>query len=160
MADKLPPQNIMQAFRLANGKITEDSSSDDTIAAYDEVLHFCAGSEVCRLERSVKRDMLLYWVYCNIADAYIKKDMPTAACLYYEKALAMARFDEQKISVLEKMLDATGVQDLKVADKCRKIMDILTQLTKAYTQQGNQEGIQRIRNLEQKTSAVLKKTKS
>lgn len=160
MADRLPPQNIMQAFRQANGKITEDSSSDDTIAAYDEVLRFCVGSDVCRLERSVKRDMLLYWAYCNIADAYIKKDMPTAACLYFEKALTMARSDDQKILVLEKMLDATGVQDLKVADKCRKIMGILTQLTKAYTQQGNQEDLQRICNLEQKTSAVLKKTKS
>lgn len=154
------PQTIMEAFRLANDMVAESRNLDDMIAAYDKVVNFCSGTVSCRMERNTKRDMLLYWAYDNIARAYRQKGLPAAANLYYQKALTLAHDDKQKARVLEKMLDAAGAEDLRVADKCRKILAIVNRLTVIYKKNSGSADLQRVIELGEKTLALLKKAEN
>ena len=157
---KTSPQTIMQAFRQASDLVAESSTLDDMINAYDKVVRFCSGTVACRTERSTKRDVLLYWAYDNIARAYVKKGMPSAAELYFEKALGVAHDEKQKARVLERMLDAAGAQDMRVADKCRKILRIVNQLTDIYSRRPDNSDLKRINELGEKTLSVLKKAEN
>ena len=150
----------MQAFRQASDLVAESSTLDDMINAYDKVVRFCSGTVACRTERSTKRDVLLYWAYDNIARAYVKKGMPSAAELYFEKALGVAHDEKQKARVLERMLDAAGAQDMRVADKCRKILRIVNQLTDIYSRRPDNSDLKRINELGEKTLSVLKKAEN
>lgn len=152
------PQNIMQAFQRANDMVAESSNFDDMISAYDQVIRFCSNTASCRNEKSTKRDTLLYWAYQNIANAYSRKKMPEAAYLYFEKALATAETDRQKSTVLEKMLDVVGKENLRVADKCRKILGLANQLTDIYKKNPDNSNLRRITALAESTLELLKKS--
>ncbi len=157
---KAHPQTIMQAFQQANDMVAESKNLDEMIRAYDKVINFCAGTPACRMERSTKRDVLLFWAYQNIARAYVKKKMPSAAFAYYEQALAVAHSDRQKAPLLEKMLEVVGSEDLSVADRCRKILKLANQLVDIYRKQPDNSDLHRINTLAQNTLELLKKSQN
>lgn len=152
------PDNIMMAFKQANNAISESSNLDEMIAAYDKVIGFCSNSKECRNAPSIKRNTLLYWAYNNIGNSYRKKNMPTIAYKYYQKALTIAISDKQKSMALEAMLTETGKENLKVAEKCKKIISITQSLIEIYQKQGDSDNLQRIIALFERTSEVLKKS--
>ena len=64
------PQSIMQAYRVANRLANTSQNMDAKIAAYDKVINFCARRVTCRLDNSIKTNMLLYWAHNNVGEAY------------------------------------------------------------------------------------------
>ena len=154
------PTNIMSAFKQANNAISISKNLDEMIAAYDKVISFCSNSAECRNERSTKRNTLLYWAYSNIASSYCKKNMPLIAYKYYQKALSVAISEKQKTMALEAMLTEAGKEELKITDKCKKIIQIYNQLIDIYKKQDDKQELQRIINLSEKTLELLKKASS
>lgn len=96
------PQNIMQAYRIANQIANASPNLDDKIKAYDKVINFCSCTDSCRLDDSVKKKMLLYWAYGKTASAYVQKKDTATALKYYDKSLKLARSTKEKIATLEK----------------------------------------------------------
>ncbi len=154
------PQNIMQAFRLANQQVAQSKDVNEMISAYDKVVNFCAGDKSCRAEKSTKRDMLLYWAYNHIGDAYFHKGVPAAASMYWDKALAISHNDKQKAHMLEKMLNIAGNENVHMVEKCRKILAIVNQLTNIYKDKGDSADLRRITALGEKTLEILKKAEA
>lgn len=150
-------QNIMHVFQMANNTIAESSNIDEMITAYNKVINFCANSYNCRNEKSIKRDVLLYWAYNNIANSYCKKNMPEIALKYFEKALSVAVSDKQKTMALEAMLDAIAKENLRVSEKCRKILNITKKLSAIYSKNEDIYDLRRISDLSLKTKKLLKK---
>ncbi len=155
--DNASSQNIMQVFQNANNIIAESASIDEMITAYDKVIKFCAENSACRNQRSTKRDVLLYWAYNNIANSYRKKTMPEVAFKYYEKALNVAVSDKQKSMAMESMLDVVAQENLRVSEKCHKILKITKNLIKIYRKNEDVYDLKRISELSLKTKELLKK---
>ncbi len=155
--DNASSQNIMQVFQNANNTIAESSNIDEMITAYDKVIKFCAENSDCRNKKSTKRDVLLYWAYNNIANSYRKKIMPEIALKYYEKALDVAVSDKQKTMALEAILEAIAQENLRVSEKCRKILKITKQLSSIYRKNDDIYDLKRILELSAKTRDLLKK---
>lgn len=65
---------------------------------------------------------------------------------YYNLA-AEVQNPAERIELLEQALQAAGREKLPVAEKCRHIETICQNLTVLYKQQGDEENLQRIRNL-------------
>lgn len=97
------PQNIMQVYRNATLEVDKASDYDTKIAAYGKVINFCSSTLSCRLDRSVKKNMLLYWAYNNVAEAYINKHEVNKAVQNFRRALQLARSNREKSAVLEKL---------------------------------------------------------
>lgn len=150
-------QNIMQVFQKANDIIAESSNIDEMITAYDKVIKFCSNNYNCRNEKSIKRNVLLYWAYSNIASSYRKKIMPEIAFKYYEKALSVAVSDKQKTMALEAMLETIAKENLRVSEKCHKILRITKKLSVIYRKNADIYDLQRISALTDKTRDLLKK---
>ncbi len=151
------PQNIMQVFQMANLEVAESNNVDDMIGAYDRVIKFCSSSAECRNETSTKRNVLLYWAYSNIAKSYTSKNKPDEASKYYEKALSVAVSKLQKTLALEALLNICDKENLKLVDKCRKIIRISNELIDIYRHDKNNKDLKRIVNLSEKTLEILKK---
>ena len=62
------PQSIMQAYRIANRLANTSQNMDAKIAAYDKVINFCARRVTCRLDNSIKTNMLLYLSLIHISE--------------------------------------------------------------------------------------------
>lgn len=156
------PQNIVQAYRAANEQAGLTTDYDDKIHAYDKVINFCSGSSSCRLDRSRKRNVLLYWAYNNVADAYVQKNNFEEAINHYEKSLPLARENREKISVLEKLADVYEKMDHKenwLATKARLVEFMpVDEQQEAYRKLAGQSGSEMFKTdwLEKAVQAVSK----
>lgn len=132
------PQSIMQAYRVANRLANTSQDMDAKIAAYDKVINFCARRVTCRLDNSIKTNMLLYWAHNNVGEAYCNKGAYAEAAAYYEQGLKYARNDKEKISLLEKAAEAyfAGGETSKWLDAKMREINLLpeTDRGEAYLQ--------------------------
>lgn len=99
------PQDIMQVYRWANDVAGSSEDWDAKIEAYDKVINFCNGNDGCRLDRSVKKNTLLYWAYNNVAGAYLQKKQPLDAIEQYNRSLVFASDGMERISILNNLAD-------------------------------------------------------
>lgn len=97
------PQNIMQAYRMANQEAAATQNYDDKIRAFDKVIHFCKHTDSCRLEPSVKRNMLLFWAYDKVGTAYLGNHKTEAAMEYFQRGLEFAGSNKQRKTMLAKI---------------------------------------------------------
>lgn len=114
MAEAYKTTDILHVYKLANDKANETDNYDTKINAYDEVVNFCNNSEACRIDDGTKRKMVMYWSYCNIGEAWEKKNLENSgfdydnknyikALKYYNAAFQEARDDLERVGVLNKM---------------------------------------------------------
>ncbi len=103
-----PPQNLMQSFRLARRIADSSRDVDERIEAYSSVLDFCTRTKVCRMEQSIKKQTLMFWVYDKLGDAFAEKKDIASAIDAFKKSFALARSSEQKNSVLDKIIKLRG----------------------------------------------------
>lgn len=99
------PHDITQVYRWANEVADSSKDLDDRIEAYDKVINFCNGNEICRLDRSIKKNTLLYWAYNNVAEAYLQKKHPFEAIEHYNRSLVFASDGMERISTLNNLAD-------------------------------------------------------
>lgn len=168
------PQNIMQAYRIANRQAAAADNYDDKIRAFDKVINFCSHTASCRLEPSLKRNVLLYWAYDKVGQAYRDKQEPEAAIEYFQKGLSYARNNREKekmlsrlaevleesgevIRGLETSLEAANFSSEPLVQRCHRILDVCRQLENLYQAGNKRQDYLRIKNLTEKTGEVLAK---
>ncbi len=176
---EIRPQTLMQAYRLADRQAREAGTDDEKIQAYSKVINFCDGRMLCRLDKSIKKNTLLFWAYNNVADAYIRKREYDAALNYLGKALKFARSTKEKkrvaeqivslrpenihdnagsfIMVLENALNVISRGRLPVIEKCRNVLEVCKRLDSLYKLKGDDANRQRISELSAKTVSLMKK---
>lgn len=99
------PRDILQAYRLASDVAGSSEDCDTKIGAYNKVINFCSGNESCRLDRSVKKNTLLYWAYNNVASAYVQKRQFAEALENYQKSLLFAVDSLERVTVLNHLAE-------------------------------------------------------
>lgn len=168
------PQNIMQAYRIATRQAAAADNYDDKIRAFDKVINFCSHTASCRLEPSLKRNVLLYWAYDKAGQAYRNKHEPEAAIEYFQKGLSYARNNREKekmllrlaevmeesgevIRGLETSLEAENFSSKPLVQRCQRILKVCRQLEDLYLARNKQKDYQRIKKLDEKTEEVLAK---
>lgn len=114
MAEAYKTTDILHLYKLANDKANGAADLDIRIQAYDSVVNFCANSDACRVDDGTKRKMVMYWSYCNIGEAWEKKNLEDSgfdydsqnyikALKYYNAAFQVARDDLERVGALNKM---------------------------------------------------------
>lgn len=168
------PQNIMQAYRIANRQAAAAENYEDKIRAFDKVINFCSRTASCRLEPSLKRNVLLYWAYDKVGQAYRDKHEPEAAIDYFQKGLTYARNDREKEKMLgrlaevlqqsgeialglETLLEAANFSQMPLVKKCERILTACRQLEDLYQSADKTQDYLRIKKLADKTQEVLTK---
>lgn len=113
MAEAYKTTDILHLYKLANDKANETGNYDTKIDAYDDVVNFCNSSEGCRIDDNTKRKMVMYWSYCNIGEAWEKKNLEGSgfdydnqnyikALKYYNAAFQESRDDLERVGALNK----------------------------------------------------------
>lgn len=97
------PVNILQAYRIANEIAKKSSNLDDEIAAFNQVVELGLNQRNLSGEDSIKSNMIMYWAYNNLGEAFAKKENHRNSLKYYEQGLHFARDNMEKISILNKM---------------------------------------------------------
>lgn len=110
-------RDVLQAYREANIIAAKADNPDEEIAAYSKVIDIAQEKRQIAPDDQLKHDMIMYWSYNNVADAFLKKSYRQAmksdsrenyekSLAYYRKGLRFARDNLEKISVLDRMADS------------------------------------------------------
>ena len=151
------PISIVQAYKQAYELANQTSEPDRTIQAYAKMIDFCANTESCRWNPSIKRNTLLYWAHNNIAKALKEKNQPMEALRYWQKAIYLSGDNQQKICVWEQMLETWGTAPVCIIRRCKEIIKIIGQLIPIYVQEGQQYEVVRLKKLKEQIFELLKK---
>lgn len=102
-ATKQHPITILQAYRVASEVAKKASDVDEEIAAFGQVVELGLRQKNLSDEEALKSNMIMYWAYNNLGEAYVKKQNPKASNKFYENSLHFARDNVEKISVLNRI---------------------------------------------------------
>lgn len=97
------PVTILQAYRVASEVAKKSSDLDEEIAAFGKVVELGLRQKDLSDEEALKSNMIMYWAYNNLGEAYVKKQNPKASIKFYENSLHFARDNVEKISVLNRI---------------------------------------------------------
>lgn len=104
--------DLLRVYRGAFEEAAKTKDPDIKIKAFDTVVHYCDDSPACRTDDSIKRNMVMYWTYNNLGDAWVAKnyvnpendyDNYLQAIEYYKEAVKIARDDTEKINSLQRI---------------------------------------------------------
>ena len=146
------PQNIVEAYTMAVK--ASEAKTETKLQAYDKVIAFCENNQECSLENSTKRNMLLFWAYDQVAEAKLAEKKYPDALDIWRKASRLPGEPEVKIKLGLKMLDAVDKGRFSIPEKARQIVEITGYLQKAYSENNDEAGMQRMERL-QNTAAYL-----
>lgn len=118
-AGEVGPAEILQAYRQATDKAGRAGNPDEEIAAYSKVIELGEKYKSISREEMFKYNMIMYWSYNNIADAWFAKSFEKALSVgapvretfeeslkYYQQGLRFAQDNLEKLSVLNRMADS------------------------------------------------------
>ncbi len=97
------PQNIMHAYKMAILEAKKANDYDAEITAYRKVIDYCSNTSECRLDSSIRRQVLLRWAHEKIAEAYWRKKDAENALMFYEGSFNLSRNLREQNVVLGKM---------------------------------------------------------
>lgn len=108
------PGDLLKIYKEAFEAAGQDFNPDIRIKAYDKVINYCSGSEACLIDSSVKRNMVLYWTYNNLGDAWLQRGKQSEsatedghnyrnAISYYREAVTVAVDRDEKVISLRKI---------------------------------------------------------
>ena len=111
------PTDILQAYRVATDVAKRSQNIDDEIEAYRRVIKLGQKHDGVAPDDLLKYNMIMYWSYNNIADAFMVKSYKNAidseekdnfkkSMEFYLKGLKFARDNLEKISVLNRMAES------------------------------------------------------
>lgn len=152
------PQNIVEAYAKASK--TAELNPKMRLDAYDEVISFCENDQKCSLENSLKRDMLLFWAYDNVAQSNMDAKRYHEALEVWQKAGKLIRSPQARIDLGTKMLEAADKSHLSIPQKAQKIVEITHYLQEAYHEIGDEPNFERIKRLNDVATYLLGGSKS
>lgn len=163
-----PPQNLMQAFRVARQAADNSHDVDERIEAYSSVIDFCTRTEVCRMEQSIKKQTLMFWVYDRLGEAFAEKKDVVNAVDAFSKSFVLARNDKQKNFVLKKFAalyehnaDMPQWKDLKKeVFKASRLSTEKSLYMPFYRFRRGRENLQRIKNFMERIKKLRQKIRA
>lgn len=106
------PGDLLRVYRKAFERASGNKNPDVKIDAFSEVVNYCDSSQACRIDDSIKRNMVMFWTYNNLGDAWVAKTYqnPTEkninfsqALDCYREAVRAARDNAEKINSLQRI---------------------------------------------------------
>lgn len=140
------PGDLLRAYHAASEAAAEDASPDSKIKAYGKVIRSCGESDACRTDNSIKRNMVLYWTYNNLGDAWFQRNQNASsmavdeanyrkAISYYREAADIAVDGDEKVNSLQRIAEI--YKHMEDAENFSKIQeDIVESLDDEHKKQG------------------------
>lgn len=144
-------KNIVDAYR----KAVSESEKDD----FHDVVSFCENDKKCREDKSLKKNVLMFWSYKKIALFYEKGKKYRQAYEFWQKALFFAKKHETKINIGHKLLALINKMRLPMTEKAGEIIKVAGYMQKEYELKGNKESVLRILKLQDAAEKLLRKSK-
>ena len=151
------PENIVEAYSQA-ARMTA-LNSDLKEEAFEKVIDFCDSNQQCSLDSSIKRNMLMFWSYSNIATAMVDAGRFEEAFDVLQKAQDLPEDAEDKIDIGFRMLEVLDRCKFSIPQKAVKIVDICHYLQEAYRVLGDQDGLQKMEHLQAAAQYLLNGSK-
>lgn len=156
MAENMP-KNIVEAYKRASQEVEKNPESRN--AEYTKVVNFCDGNEECHWENSIKRNMLLFWSYDNMAEDEVEHKHYRQALEIWKKAKNLPKSAMVRAEVGQKMLDAVDKGNMSIPEKTDEIVEICRYLQRAYQDLGDEENAEKMARLEKAAGNLMKSTK-
>ena len=103
-------QDLLKVYKSAYEKAKYLKDFDEKILAFNEVITYCAASQLCVEDDSKKRNQILFLAYNSIGDIFIEKNTIELqdenyiyALQYFNNALEFLDSPESKKPILEKI---------------------------------------------------------
>lgn len=147
------PENIVDAYSQAvkAAALNPDLKEE----AFGAVIDFCDNNQACSLDSSIKRNMLLFWSYNNIASAMIEAGKFEEAFEVLQKAKDLPEDAEARIDIGFKILEVLDRCKFSIPQKAVKIVDICHYLQNAYQSIGDTDGLQKMEHLQAAAQYLL-----
>ena len=147
------PQNIVEAYAAASKAAAYNPELKEE--AFDKVAAFCENNAKCLIENSVKRNVLLFWAYSNMAEAMMETGRFDEALKVLHKAKDLPEENEDKINTGFKMLEAIDRCRFSIPQKAAKITEVCRYMQKAYSDAGDYDGIKKMEHLQAAAEYLL-----
>ena len=104
--------DILRVYRGAFDEASGSQNPDVKIRAFNQVVDFCASSDCCQTDNSIKRNKVMYWTYNGLGDAWVAKTRQNPskrtnalrrAIGWYRDAVNVARDAAEKIDSLQRI---------------------------------------------------------
>ena len=147
------PQNIVEAYAAASKAVAYNP--DQKEEAFEKVVSFCENNAKCLVENSLKRNVLLFWAYSNMANAMLEEGRFEEALEVLQKAKDLPEENEAKIDTGFKMLEVIDRCRLSIPQKAEKITDVCHYMQRAYYAAGDQDGLKKMEHLQAAAEYLL-----
>ena len=151
---KNAPCNIVEAYKMALQEV--EKNSENCYVEYNKVVDFCDNNEVCNLENSIKKNMLLFWSYDNMAKDEMKHKKYIEALNIWKKAKGLLESSEMRVELGQKMLDAVDRSKLSIPEKTKEIAEICRYMQQAYQNLGDADNVSKMKHLETSANTLMK----
>ena len=151
---KEAPKNIVEAYKNAAQEVEKNPKSRGV--EYGKVVDFCDNDEACHLENSLKRNMLLFWSYDNMAEDEVGHKQFTRAIELWQKAKDLLKSPEMRVELGQKMLDMVDKSKMSIPEKTKEIAEICRYLQQAYKDLGDMENARKMEHLEKSATNLMK----
>ena len=148
------PRNLVEAYKNASQEVRLNPKSRRI--EYEKVVDFCDNNEACKLESSIKHNMLLFWSYDNMAEDEISHQQFAQALEIWQKAKTLLKSPEMKVNLGQKMLDMVDKSKLNIPEKTKEIIEICQYLQQAYQELGDMENAKKMQHLKNTATNLMK----
>lgn len=140
------PIELLRVYRSAAVAATQDSSPESKIRAFNKVINYCDNSEACSTDDSLKRNVVLYWTYNHLGDAWAQRHQAAGAAVmteedlrkaisFYQEAVDIAPDGEDKLNSLQRIAEI--YKHMQNVEKLSKLEEgIVDSLDDAHKTQG------------------------
>ena len=126
---------------------------------FKDVISFCENDNECRDDNSLKKNVLIFWSYKNIAEYYEKEKKYIKAYDFWLKAWNVAFNSSLKIKIAYHLLAQISKLHLSINEKAQEIVRICNYLQNEYENANNIKGALRISKLQEKALKLLNRSK-
>lgn len=151
------PQNIVEAYTMASKAAMMNPELKDE--AFESVSVFCENNDVCLAENSIKRNILLFWAYTNMASSKFEAGRFDETLAIWQKAKELTEDPETRIDVGFKMLETVERCRLSIPQKAKEIINICRYMQEAYQKLEDSDGLQKMEHLQASAEYLLNGTK-
>lgn len=138
------PAELLRVYRSATEDVADDKSPENKIRAFGKVINYCGSSEACSTDDSLKRNVVLYWTYNHLGDAWAQRHQAAGATTmteedfrkavsFYQEAVEVAPGGEDKLNSLQRIAEIyRHMQDVQSLSKLEEgIVESLDDAQKA-----------------------------
>ena len=157
MIDAGGPKNIVEAYKIASKAMSWEPQKKH--AAFVKVIDFCENDKACKLNKSIKRDTLLFWAYDKCAQAKVETENLEEAVELWFRAIDLTENELIKIDIGDKILKNLEASRIAMSVKAKLILRTALVVEKACQNLGLQERALQMRRLQETAEFVVGSSK-